>query len=185
MTKSTIAAVAAFLMIMMIALACGGEAGDAPAENDSSRAEKATPEASQTEPAVESPEDDPEDVPEDPEEDVEEEAPEPAPAAPERIRFRRGESQGRINLNLAPGEARRYVVGVGPAQDFHIGIDDERPVIRIPNTSRLSEIATGGYYYSAVTTSTGDIVFSISNPTRGTLRTYALVTITDREPMDH
>jgi hypothetical protein len=173
---------AAFLMIVMIALACGGETGDSPAKDDSSRAEKAAPEAPQTEPAVESTEDDAEDVQE---EDVDEETPEPTPAAPERVRFKRGESQGRINLNLAPNETRKYVLGVSPAQDFHVGIDDERPMIRIPNTSRLTEIETGGYYYSAVTISTGDIVFEISNPTRGTVRTYALVTITDREPMDH
>jgi len=182
LTKSTFAAVAAFLMILMIALACGGESGGTPAANDTSTAEKATPEETVSDPDISMTEDEPEAAPED---EIDEDTPEPPPAGPERIRFRRGESQGRINLNLAPNETRRYVVGVGPAQYFHIGIDDYRPAISVPNASRLSEIEEGDSFFSAVTTSSGDIVFEISNPTRGSVKTYALVTITDREPMDH
>jgi hypothetical protein len=181
LTKSTSAAVAAVLMILMIALACGGEAGDTPADSNSSRTEKATPEESSTQPEIAMTEDEPEAAPE----EEAEETPEPRSAGPERIRFKRGTSQGRITLDLAPNETRKYVVGVGPAQDFHIGIDDFRPAISVPNASRLTEIEEGDNFFSAVTISTGDIVFEISNPTRGSVRTFALVTITDREPMDH
>ena len=169
----------------MIALACGGEAADAPAQEGADSAERTAAERSPTEPDNGGPEDEPDDLPDEEIEIPEEEEAAPAPAAPERIRFRRGESQGRISLNLAPNESRKYVVGVGPAQYFHIGIDDYRPMITIPGTRMLSELEEGDNYVSAVTTRTGDVVFEISNPTRGSVSTFALITIKHQDPVDH
>ena len=185
MTKSISTAIAALLLIAMIALACGGETGSAPAEDSADTAERTATESTPVEPDASGPADEPEDLPEEEDEAPEEEEAAPAPAAPERIRFKRGESQGRISLNLAPNESRKYVVGVGPAQYFHIGIDDYRPMITIPGTRMLSELEEGDNYVSAVTTMTGDVVFEISNPTRGSVRTFALITIKHQDPVDH
>lgn len=166
-------------MIVMIALACGGEAGDSPAENDSSRAERAAPEESPATLEVDGTETGTEELAE------EEEAPEATPAGPERVRFRSGESQGRITIALGPGESRRYVVGVASDQYFHIGIDDDTPTIKLLTSSMLRDSEKGDTFLDGMTTKSGDIVFEFSNPTSSPVRTFALVTIKFPDQMDH
>ena len=94
-------------------------------------------------------------------------------------------SQGRITLDLAPYQTRRYVVGVGPAQYFHIGVDDARATILLPSVSRLSEMNQGDTFLDGITTMSGDIEIQFRNATQSSVRTFAIVTIKDREPMDH
>ena len=183
LTKSIHNALAALLLIMMIALACDENAGNAPAEENTQKKDSTATEQSSDEPgAVDL------DLGQDePEEEVAElvETPEPTPAPPERIRFRRGESQGRINIALGPGESKRYVVGVAGTQYFHIGMDSSRPAIRVLSRNMLVETDEGDTFVDGVTARNGDIVFEISNPTGSPVRTFALVTIQHREPMDH
>ncbi|MCO6512108.1 MAG: hypothetical protein J5I65_15085 [Aridibacter famidurans] len=181
MTKSIYNSIAALLLIVSIAVACGGEAGEAPAENNASSPERASTEESSSTPDFDFGDEETEASPE-PEE---EETPEPAPAGPERVRFKRGMTEGRITLNLAPGEIKNYVVGVAPAQYFHVGMDDERLDVSLPSRARLTEINKGDSFVDGVTISTGDIVFEIRNPTNNAIRSFAIVTIQDREPMDH
>lgn len=182
MTKSIYNSIAALLLIVLIALACGGEAGDAPAENNASSPERASKEESSSTPDFDLGD---EDIEASPEPEEEEETPEPTPEGPERIRFSRGSTEGTVRFNLAPGEIKRYVVGVAPAQYFHVGMDDERLDISLPSRARLTEIDKGDSFVDGVTISTGDIVFEIRNPTRNAIRSFATVTIQDREPMDH
>lgn len=181
MTKSINAAIAALLLIVFIGLACG-DGTDAPSSEDGSAApETAAAEETVSEPEDTVEEDEPEELPE----TEIEETPVPTRAAPERIRFQRGATEGTIRFSLAPGEIKTYVVGVAPAQYFHVGMDDERLDISLPSRARLTEINKGDSYVDGVTISTGDIVFEIRNPTRNSIRTFAIVTIQDREPMDH
>lgn len=183
MTKSINTAIAALLLIVMIALACGGETSEAPAQNDAASPERASTEESSATPDLDFGDEETEGSPEPEEED--EETPEPAQAGPERVRFKRGATEGTIRFELAPNEIKRYVVGVAPAQYFHVGMDDERLDISLPSRARLTEINKGDSFVDGVTISTGDIVFEIRNPTRNAIRTFAIVTIQDREPMDH
>ncbi|REJ76064.1 MAG: hypothetical protein DWQ47_10595 [Acidobacteria bacterium] len=171
----------ALIIVVFVALACDGDANETVTEEERRRSEQTETERSTPEPDVGFED-------EEPEEQLEEEpelAPEPPEAAPERVRFRPGATEGTVRFTLAPNETKRYVIGVAPAQYLHIGMDDETPVLSIPNRSRISEVNEGESFIDGVTLSTGDIVFEISNPTQRSVRTFAIVTIKDREPMDH
>lgn len=180
MTKSISTAIAALLLIAMIALACAEDAGDTSSTDASP-----SPEGTATEQSTKDPETVDLNVPEDDDEEVVEETPEPTPAAPERIRFRRGESQGRITIALAPGESKRYVVGVAPAQYFHVGMDSDRPVISLLSKRMLVETEQGDTYLDGITSRSGDILIEFSNPTGSPIRTFALVTIKHQDEVDH
>lgn len=187
MTKSINSAVTALLLIMMIALACDGDAGGTTSEEDTRNTDSTASEQTSEEPTGVDinvgPEETPEELPEEEAELVE--TPEPTPAPPQRIRFRRGESQGRVTIALGPGESRRYVVGVSATQYFHIGMDSSRPVVRVLSRNMLVETDAGDTFVDGITARNGDIVFEFSNPTGSPIRTFALVTIQHREPMDH
>lgn len=180
MTKSINSATAALLLIVLIALACA-DTTETPVENTANGTDQATPELSSVPPITDGTPEEEEEAPE----MEEEETPEATQAGPERIRFSRGSTEGTVRFTLAPGEIKRYVVGVAPAQYFHVGMDDERLDISLPSRARLTEINKGDSFVDGVTISTGDIVFEIRNPTRNPIRTFAIVTIQDREPMDH
>lgn len=111
-----------------------------------------------------------------------EETPEITDDGPQRIRFRKGASEGSVEVGLGGGEKKTFVIGVTAGQHLTIEVEDYRPTINMISASKVTDVeeedGTGRYY--AVTTADGDIIFEIENISRASVKTKVKVSLYDK-----
>ncbi|MBK7394067.1 MAG: hypothetical protein IPI64_12340 [Chloracidobacterium sp.] len=106
----------------------------------------------------------------------------PASSDPKRISFSKGADNTVENLDLEPGQSKKFVVGARKGQDLTIADADQAAKITMLTKGKLVDINDEPGNYNATTIANGDIVFEISNPTKKKIKAsinVMIVTIGD------
>lgn len=101
----------------------------------------------------------------------------PANSGPTRITFGKGQTIGSENVTLAPGESKKFVVGVKAGQIISIDSSAREATISIITKGKTADAVEDDGHWDATTTADGDIVFQISNGTKKPFKTSINVSI--------
>ncbi|MFM9905954.1 MAG: hypothetical protein ACKVQJ_15435 [Pyrinomonadaceae bacterium] len=101
----------------------------------------------------------------------------PADSGPKRISFGKGQTNGSENVTLAPGESKKFVIGVKAGQILSIDSSAKDATISIITKGKTADANEEDGHYDASTTADGDIVFQISNATKKAFKSSINVSI--------
>jgi len=103
--------------------------------------------------------------------------PKPVDNSPKRISFGKGQTTGSENVMLAPGESKKFVVGVAEGQFLSIESSAKEATISILTKGKTTDVSEEDGFYSATTTAKGDILFQITNGTKKPFKSSIRVSI--------
>ena len=103
--------------------------------------------------------------------------PKPVDNSPKRISFGKGQTTGSENVMLAPGESKKFVIGVAEGQFLSIESSAKEATISILTKGKTTDVSEEDGYYNATTTAKGDILFQISNGTKKPFKSSIRVSI--------
>lgn len=101
----------------------------------------------------------------------------PADSGPTRISFGKGQTSGSENVTLAPGESKKFVIGVGEGQLLSINSSASEATISVLTKGKTTDVSESDGSYNAMTTSKGDLVFQITNGTKKPFKSSVRVEI--------
>ena len=103
--------------------------------------------------------------------------PKPVDNGPKRISFGKGQTTGSENVMLAPGESKKFVVGVAEGQFLSIESSAKEATISMLTKGKTTDVTEEDGLYNATTTAKGDIVFQITNGTKKPFKSSIRVSI--------
>lgn len=99
----------------------------------------------------------------------------PAENSPQRIAFSKGADWGATNVTLAPGAARRFIVGAKNGQTMNVEVSSKDTSVNL--IKGKAETTEDFGFLTAELQSNGDYVFEVKNPTKKEIKTSVKVTI--------
>lgn len=99
----------------------------------------------------------------------------PAENSPQRMAFSKGANWGATNITLAPGAARRFIVGAKSGQTMDVEVSSKDTSVNL--IKGKAETTEDFGFLTAELKSNGDYIFEVKNPTKKEIKTSVKVTI--------
>ncbi len=101
----------------------------------------------------------------------------PAPSGPKRLNFSKGTSNTIEYFDLAPGEAKQFVVGAKSGQNLVVDNGGDGSQITLVTKGKTVDVTNEDGRIDATTTAGGDFVFEVKNTGKAKLKASVNVMI--------